>query len=111
MVGVYMSSNGVGLAGLVLHLGLIFVSHTYLFHASISSLLPYVLPACFSASTGLTSDLAVISILSSYVPIMPYVTHFPLLYRHSHVYVSFLLMTLPDSSPLYTSYITHRFTY
>jgi hypothetical protein len=65
----------------------------------------------FSASTGLTSDLAVISILSSYVPIMHYVTHFPLLYRLSHVYISFLLMTLPDFSSLYTSRVTHCSTY
>jgi hypothetical protein len=84
----------------LLHLGLISVSHTYLFHASISSLLPCVLLAHFSASTELISDLAVISILSSYVPIMHHVTHFPLLYRQSHTYVSFLLITLYDSSPL-----------
>jgi hypothetical protein len=81
------------------------------FHVSILSLLPCVLPARFSASTELTSDLAIISILSSYVPIMHYVTHFPLLYRHSHVYVSFLLMTLSDSPLLYTSRIAHRSTY
>jgi hypothetical protein len=90
----------------LLCLGLIFVSHIYLFHISISSLLPCVLPACFSASTGLISDLAIISILSSYVPIMHHVTHFPLLYRHSHAYISFSLMTLYDSSPLYTSRAT-----
>jgi hypothetical protein len=65
----------------------------------------------FSASTGLTSDLAVISILSSYVPIMHSVTHFPFLYRLSHVYVSFLLMTLYDSPSLYTSCVALRSTY
>ena len=72
------------------------------FRASISSLLPCVLSARFSASTGLTSDLAAILILSSYVPIMHHVTHFPFLYRHSHAYISFLLVTLYDFSPLYT---------
>jgi hypothetical protein len=97
--------------GVMLRLSLIFVSHVYLFHASILFLLPCVLPARFSASTGLISDLAVISILSSYVPIMPHVTHFPLLYRHSHTYISFLLMTLSDSPLLYTSHVTHRSTY
>jgi hypothetical protein len=78
------------------------------FHASI---LPYVLPAHFSASIRLTSDLAIISILSSYIPIMPYITHFPLFYRHSHMYISFLLITLSDSSSLYTSHVTHHSTY
>jgi hypothetical protein len=95
----------------LLCLSLISVSRVYLFCVSISSLSPCVLPARFSASTGLISDLAIISILSSYVPIMHHVTHFPLLYRHSHVYVSFLLMTLSDSSSLYTSCIAHRPTY
>jgi hypothetical protein len=71
-----------------------------------ASILPCVLPARFFASTGLILNLAVISILSSYIPVMPHITHFPLLYRHSHVYISFLLMTLYDSSPLYISCIT-----
>jgi hypothetical protein len=76
-----------------------------------ASILPCVLLAHFSTSTELTLDLAVILILSSYVPIMPYITHFPLLYRHSHMYISFLLMTLSDSSSLYTSRVAHRSTY
>jgi hypothetical protein len=97
--------------GDLLCLGLISVSRVYLFCASISSLLPCVPPARFSASTGLTLDLAIISILSSYVPIMDSVAHFPFLYRLSHVYVSFLLMTLPDSSSLYTSCVALRSTY
>jgi hypothetical protein len=101
----------IALGFVVLHLGLISVSRAYLFCASISSLLPCVLPACFSASTGLISDLAIISILSSYVPIMHHVTHFSLLYRHSHMYISFLLMTLYDSSLLYTSHVAHCSTY
>jgi hypothetical protein len=95
----------------LLRLSLISVSRVYLFVRL--SRLPchvYYRPA-FSASTGLTSDLAIISILSSYVPIMPSVTHFPFLYRHSHVYISFLLMTLYDSPSLYTSRVAHRSTY
>jgi hypothetical protein len=76
------------------HASIFFVRLSHLSHHV------YYRPA-FSAFTGLTSDLAVISILSSYVPIMHHVTHFPFLYRHSHAYVSFLLMTLYDSSPLY----------
>jgi hypothetical protein len=95
----------------LLHLGLISVSHVYLFvHLSCFLYHMYYWPA-FSASTGLTLDLAVILILSSYIPIMHSITHFPFLCRHSHMYVSFLLMTLPDSSPLYTSHVTHCSTY
>jgi hypothetical protein len=85
-------------------------SYLCVMHLSCLSYHVYYRPAFF-ASTGLTSDLAVILILSSYVPIMHSVTHFPFLYRHSHVYVSFLLMTLSDSPSLYTSRVAHRSTY
>jgi hypothetical protein len=93
-------------AALLLHLGLISVSCIYLFvHLSRLSYHVYYWPA-FSTSTRLTLDLAAISILSSHVPIIHHVTYFPFLYRHSHAYISFLLMTLYDSSPLYTSHAT-----
>jgi hypothetical protein len=102
---------GVMVGQKLLRLGLISVSRIYLFmHLSRLSYHVYYQPA-FSISTGLTLDLAVISILSSYVPIMRSITHFPFLYRHSHAYISFLPMTLPDSPSLYTSRVTHRSTY
>jgi hypothetical protein len=51
----------------------------------------FVLPARLSALTGLTSDLAAISILSSYVSLCVSSLTFPYLYRLSHAYVAFLL--------------------
>ena len=45
-------------------------------------------PDRFPPSTGLISGIAVISILSSYVPHYATSLIFPLLYRHSHAYVS-----------------------
>jgi hypothetical protein len=56
---------------------------------NVSSL--FVLPACLFALTGLISDLAAISILSSYVPLCASSLTFPYLYRLSHAYVAFLL--------------------
>jgi hypothetical protein len=56
---------------------------------NVSSL--FVLPACLFALTGLTSDLAAISILSSYVPLCASSLTFPYLYRLSHAYVASLL--------------------
>jgi hypothetical protein len=97
--------------GVMLCLGLISVSHVYLFvHLSHLLYHVYYWPT-FSASTRLTLDLAIISILSSYIHIMHSITHFPFLCRHSHMYVSFLLITLPDSSSLYTSCIAYCSTY
>jgi hypothetical protein len=56
---------------------------------NVSSL--FVLPARLFALTGLTLDLAAISILSSYVPLCTSSLTFPYLYRLSHAYVAFLL--------------------
>jgi hypothetical protein len=55
------------------------------------SRLLFVLPARLFALTGLISDLAAISILSSYVPLCASSLTFPYLYRLSHAYVAFLL--------------------
>src|SRR6267154_618528 len=65
-------------------------------HTLISLLTPQplcVLPDRLSPPTGLISDLAVILILSSYLPIMRHITHFPYLYRPSHICFSSSLMT------------------
>src|SRR6267154_1736678 len=65
-------------------------------HTLISLLTPQplcVLPDRLSPPIGLILDLAVILILSSYLPIMCHVTHFPYLYRPSHVCFSLSLMT------------------
>jgi hypothetical protein len=56
---------------------------------NVSSL--FVLPARLFALTGLISDLAAISILSSYVPLCASSLTFPYLYRLSHAYVAFPL--------------------
>jgi hypothetical protein len=55
------------------------------------SRLLFVLPARLFALTGLTSDLAAILILSSYVSLCASSLTFPYLYRLSHAYVAFLL--------------------
>jgi hypothetical protein len=55
------------------------------------SRLLFVLPARLFALTGLTSDLAAISILSSYVSLCASSLTFPYLYILSHAYVAFLL--------------------
>jgi hypothetical protein len=55
------------------------------------SRLLFVLPARLFALTGLTSDLAAISILSSYVSLCASSLTFPYLYRLSHAYVVFPL--------------------
>ena len=48
----------------------------------------YVPPARFPASYWTISDLAVISILSSYIPLCDMSLTFPFMYRYSHTYVS-----------------------